>query len=154
MRESGVDLRPPSVYESWFWVLDTSQLGSEGQWLPSGENLGDERYALLLEYLPDAKRFGSITIDRELALKALAGAQSIQRALVRHGDQAKRNLLVTGKGRVVWIDFDRSQVQNQITEDLLVRFKKDLIEIYDMLFIDEGLVTNANSSAASTLSRK
>jgi hypothetical protein len=82
-------------------VFDNSQFGSEGQWLPSGENLCDERYALLLEYLPNARRIDSVTVNRELARKALAGAKSIQQALVRHRDQVKRNLLVAEKGRVV-----------------------------------------------------
>jgi thiamine kinase-like enzyme len=136
MREYGADLRHPYINESWSWVLDNSQFGSDGHWLPSGENLCDERQALLLEYLPSTRRTDITSIDRELALQALAGAQSIQQALVRHGDQVKRNLLVTEEGRVVWIDFDRSQVRDKMTDDLLVRFKKDLIEIYNMLFFD------------------
>jgi thiamine kinase-like enzyme len=118
MREYGADLRHPYINESWSWVLDNSQFGSDGHWLPSGENLRDERQALLLEYLPNRRRTDLISIDRELALQALAGAQSIQQALVRHGDQVKRNLLVKEEGRVVWIDFDRSQVRDKMTDDL------------------------------------
>ena len=134
--EYGVDFRPPCIYESWSWVFENSQFGSEGQWLPSGENLREQRSALLLEYLPSARRIDSITMSRKLALQALAGAQSIQQALVRHGDQLERNLLVTEDGRAVWIDFDRSQVLYKMTDDLLMRFKKDMIELYNMLFVD------------------
>jgi hypothetical protein len=41
-----------------------------------------------------------------------------------------------------------------MTDDLLVRSKKDLIEIYNMLFVLEGLSGSGESSAASTPARK
>jgi hypothetical protein len=78
MRKYRIDLRPPYLHESWSWVLDNSQFGSDGHWLPSGENLREERQALLLEYLPNVRRIDLATIDRDFALQTLAGAQSIQ----------------------------------------------------------------------------
>ena len=135
MRDFGVDFRPPCCEASWSWVMDNSQFGSDGQWLPDGKNLHNERRALLLEYLPSARSIDTVAnITRQLALRGLAGAQSIQKALVSHGDQSKHNLLVTEKGRVVWVDFDRAEVLNRMTEDSLVAFKRDLIEVYNMLF--------------------
>lgn len=153
MRDFGVDFRPPSVYESWSWVMDNSQFGAQGHWLPSGENIPDRRYALLLEYLPNAKRIDSEIITRELALKALAGAHNIQQALVRHRDQVERNLLATEDGRAVWIDFDRAQVLHEMVDDSLVRFKKDLIEVYIMLF-DDLNNESGRQSVTSTLAPK
>lgn len=132
MKKYGVDFRCP--HESWYWVLDNSQFGSDGQWLPTGDNLSHKRKALLLEYLPDAKRWDSTEYSEELAIRALAGAQIIQHALVRHGDQEERNLLVTGN-RTVWIDFDIADVLDKMTDESLIRFKKDLIEVYLMLFV-------------------
>lgn len=134
MREYGVDFRPPSVDKSWFWVMNNAQFGSDGKNLPSGEGLCHERRALFLEYLPDVTRVESVKITRKLALQALGGAQLIQKALVNHRDQAKRNLLFTNKGRAVWVDFDRAEVLNEMTEDDLVRFKRDLINVHEMLF--------------------
>ena len=134
MREYGVDFRPPSVDESWSWVMDNSQFGSDGQWLPIGEGLRHERHALLLEYLPNARKLESQSIPRNLALQALAGAQIIQKALVRHENQNRHHVLVTKDSTVVWVDFDRALVLDVITEDDLVRFKKDLIEVHEMFF--------------------
>ena len=51
MREYGVDFRPPSLDESWFWIMNNSQFGSDEELLPSGKNLRHERHAVLLEYL-------------------------------------------------------------------------------------------------------
>lgn len=134
MMEYGVDFRPPSVDKSWFWVMDNSQFGSEGQWLPSGEGLSYQRHALLLEYLPRARRMDSHVTTKKLALQALAGAQSIQKALVVHGDQSRHNLLVTKDDRVVWVDFDRAIVLDKVNANVLVGFKRDLINVHDMLF--------------------
>lgn len=159
MRDEGIDFRPPSVHESWFWVFDNSQFDSDEELcLPSGEDLAEERYALLLEFLPTARMIDEVPADRKIALRALAGAYSIQQALVKHGDQAERNILVTKEGRVVWIDFDRAEVLNKMTDASLMRFKSDLIEVYRMLFVFEKLelknVTDARSSEASTLARR
>lgn len=133
IREHGVDFRPPSIDKSWSWIMDNSQFGSDGQWLPSGENLRHDRHALLLEYLPNARTTESQIISRNLALKALGGARTIQKALLRHGDQSRNNVLVTKDSRVVWVDFDRAQVFDRITEDVLVKFKKDLINVHGIL---------------------
>ena len=134
MLDLGADFRPPTVDKSWFWVMDNSQFGSDGQWMPSGENLASERHALLLEYLPDARRIDSSIITRKIALQAFAGAQAIQKALVYHGDQVKHNLLVTRDSRTVWVDFDRAEVFDKLYEEAMLDFKSDLIRIYRMLF--------------------
>lgn len=36
--------------------------------------------------------------------------------------------------RTVWIDFDRAQVLNEMNDELLYDFKRDLIEVHYMLF--------------------
>jgi thiamine kinase-like enzyme len=135
MREYGVDFRPPSDPESWFWRMDNAQFGSDGQWLPNAENLPRQRGCLFLEYLPNARRITS-EINRKLALEVLAGAQSIPEALVVHGDQQKHNLLITGRGRVVWVDFDRADVMDEVNDEALFWFKRDLINVHEMLFIE------------------
>ena len=69
MRDQGTDFRPPSIDESWFWVMDTSKFGSGGQWLPSGGGLLYQRHALLLEYLPDARSMDPHITTRKFALQ-------------------------------------------------------------------------------------
>jgi hypothetical protein len=134
MMKQGADFRPPLDYNSWNWVMDNSIFGKEGQWLPTGKNLEHERRALLLEYLPGARNLHIQDTTRELALHALAGAQTIQRALIRHGDYSRRNLLATQKGRVVWVDFDRAIVLDRVDEDDLLWFKRELINVHELLF--------------------
>lgn len=135
MVEHGVDFRPPSFKQSWSWILDRSQFGSDGQFLPSGENLTSHRFALLFEYLPDAKPLSSESITKSLALEALSGFHAIQKAMIIHGDHQLRNLLVTKEGRAVWIDFDRAMVLDSLNECALYRFRKDLIDLHRTLFI-------------------
>lgn len=134
MMESGVDFRPPSLEKSWFWVAARSESDPDAQWMPSGKGLTNQRHALLLEYLPDARRISSALITEKVALEAFAGAQSIQKAMIWHGDQVERNLLVTRDGRPVWVDFDRAEVLNEINEILLQDFKSGLIDIHRMLY--------------------
>lgn len=134
MREQGVDFRPPSVGKSWFWTMDNSQFGSDAQWMPKGDQLSEQRDALLLEYLPDARRMDSPIVTKKLAFQAFAGALAIQKALVRHGDQFEHNLLVTRDGRAVWVDFDRAEVFDSMNDAVLLIFKQDLIRIHRMLF--------------------
>lgn len=52
------------------------------------------------------------------------------------GDQQKHNLLVTGKGRVVWVDFDRAGVLDEVNHEAFFCLKRDLINVHEMLFID------------------
>lgn len=135
MRKYGVDFRPPSVAESWNWVMDNSQFGSDGQYLPGGENLEYRRHALLLEYLPDATSMNPESLTRDLALQALAGAQAIQKALVMHHDfLSNHNLLLTNNGKAIWVDFDRADVYDSTPEMAIVDFKRYLIQVYGMLF--------------------
>ncbi len=134
MRKYGVDFRPPWVAESWNWVMDNSQVGSDRQWLPGGEKLEYRRHALLLEYLPDARSMNTQSITRDLAFQALAGAQAIQKALVMHHDLSSHNLLLTSNGKAIWVDFDRATVLDSVPKMALVDFKRDLIEIYEILF--------------------
>ena len=94
----------------------------------------DQRYALLLEFLPNARMMDSYTITKKLAFEALAGIQAFQQVLVRHGDESQRNLLVTGSGRVVWVDFDRADVFDRMNEILILDFRQDIIRIHRMLF--------------------
>jgi hypothetical protein len=89
---------------------------------------------LLLGYLPNARRIDAEIITRKLALQALAGAQTIQKALLRQGDQFKHNLLVTQDNKAFWVDFDRAEVVDELDEGILIGFKKDIIEIHRMLF--------------------
>lgn len=113
--------------------MDNSQF-EDGDWMPSGEDLAFERHALLLEYLPGARKINYRIITKEIALQAFVGAQAIQKALVYHGDQCERNLLVTRDNRAVWVDFDKAEVFDKLYEELLLDFKSDLIMIHTMLF--------------------
>jgi RIO-like serine/threonine protein kinase len=154
MLDFGIDFRPPSVDQSWRWVMDNSQF-EDGQWMPSGENLAYKRHALLLEYLPRARRIDYSIITKEIALQAFSGAQAIQKALVYHGDQCQRNLLVTRDSRAVWVDFDKAEVYDYLPEKLLLRFKLDLRRIHMMLFTymvgtgSDETCLDANSAVAS-----
>jgi RIO-like serine/threonine protein kinase len=134
MLELDVDFRPPTVKESWFWILDTSKFGSDGDILPQGKDLQNERKALLLEYLPNARRMSESIITEERALLALGGVQYIQRALIGHGDLQSRNVLVTKDDRVVWIDFDRAEVVDSVDESVKNYFKKELVDVHQWLF--------------------
>jgi hypothetical protein len=52
------------------------------------------------------------------------------------GINRNTNLLMTGKGRVVWVDFDRADVLDEVNDEALFCFKRDLINVHEMLFID------------------
>lgn len=137
LAEIGIDFRPPSVEESWNWVLDTSQFGKDGQWMANGEDITHSRNALLLEYLPNSRRFQSHLLTDGIALKALDGFQQIQKALVDsrdHDEMISRNVLLAEDGRVVFIDFDRAKVFDRVDPDTLHWFKKHLIEFYRIVF--------------------
>ena len=116
MRQQGVDFRPPSVDQSWSWVLNTSQFGSDGQWLP------------------DARKLSSDVTTVKLARQILAGFHAIQKALVMHRDHSRHNLLVTKEGRLVWVDFDRARVLAKLAGHALADLKMDLIEVHGLLF--------------------
>jgi RIO-like serine/threonine protein kinase len=53
---------------------------------------------------------------------------------MEHGDTSLRNLLITGDGRPVWIDFDRSQVYDHVHEPQMASFRERLRAVYRILF--------------------
>lgn len=81
--------------------MDLAPFESDASGIPDGSDLQYRRGALLLEYLPGAKRTENELVTRGLAVEALSGMQEIQKALVEHRDTSLRNLLITGDGRPV-----------------------------------------------------
>ena len=135
--ELDIDFRPPSIKESWNWVLDSDEYDSDAQSSSGGEDLNSCRYALLLEYLPNAHRFQSHILTPELATDALDGLQQIQKALVERGDHSEmisRNILVGEDRRVVFIDFDRAKVFRSVDSEVLRHFKKCMLEFHLIVF--------------------
>ena len=66
-----ISVLPPRKQAGCGW-WDNSQFASNGQWLPDGHNLSNQRRALLLEYLPSARRMGA---SDTIAFRGLAGAR-------------------------------------------------------------------------------
>lgn len=152
LADMDIDFRPPSVENSWNWVLDTSRFGKDEQWMPDGEDLTYSRNALLLQYLPNAHRFQSHILTESIALNALDALQQIQKALVSPGDHDEmisRNVLVAENGRVIFMDFDRAKVFDCVGPDTLHWFKKDMVEFYRIVF--KGMVRDMTSLPGTTV---
>jgi hypothetical protein len=136
MAERDIDFRPPSEKDSWYSIVETGSSDSDPKLRE--EDLKHSRDALLLEYLPNGRRFQSHILTEELAMRALDALQHIQKALVYHGDHIQmisRNILVT-QGRVVFIDFDHSMVFKTVRDPSrnLRLFKRDMLEFRQVVW--------------------
>ena len=136
MAEMDIDFRPPSENESWYSIVENDPSDSDTQL--SGEDLNLSREALLLEYLPNGRRFQSPILTEELAMSALNALQHIQKALVYHGDHTQmisRNILVT-KGRVVFIDFDHAMVFKSVKDPsrTMLLLKQDMLQFRQIVW--------------------
>ena len=143
LRDYGADFRPPTSQKSWNWIMGTTPFGSDMSNIPDMEDLPYQRSALLLEYLPDARRAEEADLIMPLAAQALSGLQEIQKALVEHADyghQLKRNLLVTSDARAVWIDFDSAVVYDHVDERGIMSMRNGLFDTYQLLFTNNRQV--------------
>lgn len=136
LAEMDIDFRPPSENESWYSILENDPSDSDTKL--SGEDLKHSRDALLLEYLPDGRRFQSPILTEELAMSALNALQHIQKALVYHGDHTQmisRNILVT-HGRVIFIDFDHAMVFKSVRDPsgTLLLLKQDMLQFRQIVW--------------------
>lgn len=149
LRDYGADFRPPTSQKSWNWIMGTTPFASDMSDVPDKKDLPYQRSALLLEYLPDARRAEEIVLTMRLATQALSGLQEIQKALVEHGDcgrQLGRNLLVTSDDRAVWIDFDRAVIYDHLDESGVMSMRNRLFDTYQLLFRSNDLVDREGSS--------
>lgn len=63
---------------------------------------------ILIEFFVDAEGLSERNITKEVARNAMKALQAVHAAYVQHDDIHRRNILVLPGGRVVWIDFDKS----------------------------------------------
>ena len=141
MRDLAIDFRAPSHYDSWSWNVPMAirspprtRTTTTTTTTTTTPPLRYKRNALLLEYLPGARHLRAGDTPRGHGMQALAGVQVIQAAMISHGDYIRRNLLVTQRARVVWIDFDKATVLGRVEGEELTRFKRELVAVHDLFF--------------------